>query len=226
MPALVTALKNEDEHVRLPAIQALAGLRQPIMLEVWLDALRDSNKYVQLYAARELAKSKDPAAVDALCNVLQDEDMEVRIEVAKSLGQIGDENAINPLIEALPDGQVNVNVESAVGNALAKIGEPAVNVLLERIETLDERGRRMVSTAIREVDAKPTRPLLMECLNSKHWQVREAAIHALASLKTSESLRVITVSVEDSDWHVRWTARACWANWRMTGRPVRSVRSF
>ncbi len=36
VPALVTALENQDEHVRLPAIEALAGLRQPVMLGVWL----------------------------------------------------------------------------------------------------------------------------------------------------------------------------------------------
>lgn len=206
VPALVAALKNEDENVRLPAIQALAELRQHVPLKAWLDAVRDSNMYVQICAARELAKSKDPAVVAALCNVLQDEDLELRIEVAKALGQVGDEKAIIPLIEALPNDRVNVNVETAVGKALAKMGTPAVIVLLEKIETLDESGRRMVNTAIRSVDALQTRQVLLECLKSKHWQVREAAVNALATLKTPESLRVITDSVDDPDWHVRWTA--------------------
>ncbi len=205
VPALVTALKNKDEQVRLPAMQALSELQQPVMLEVWLEALQDSNRYVRIYAARELAKSKSPAAVDALCKVLQDVDMDVRIEVAEALGRIGSEMAIGPLIEGLPAGEVNISLEFAVGVALAKIGEPAVKVLLERFEGFDENERRMVNMAIREIDTQQTRPLLLECLRNEHWQVREAAIDALARLKTPESLHVVIDSVEDPDWNVRWT---------------------
>jgi HEAT repeat protein len=206
VPALVTALKNEDENVRLPAIQSLCEMRQPVMLDVWLEAVHDGNQYVQIYAARELAKSKSPAARDALCKVLQDDDVEVRIEVAQALGQIGDELAINPLIEALPVGKVNLRLESAVGEALSKIGVPAVKVLLERFKAFDENGRRMANMAIGKVDARQAGPLLLECVTSEHWQVREAAVIALASLKTPESLRVVTESVDDPDWNVRWTA--------------------
>lgn len=202
VPALVTALKNEDEKVRLPAIQAIVELRHPAKLEVWLEAVKDSNPYVQIYAARELGKSKTPAANDALCKVLQVEDMEVRIEVVKALGQIGDEKAIGPLMDVL-DGQVNMKLESAVGTALGTFGEPAVKVLLEKIDSFDENRRRMIGLAIRELDALETRPLLLECLKSEHWQVRGAAIGALARLKTPESLRIVTDAIEDPQWSVR-----------------------
>lgn len=206
VPALVTALKNEDEKVRLAAIQALVGLRHPVRLEVWLEAVKDNNPYVQIYAARELGKSKSPAANDALCNVLHVEDMEVRIEVVKALGQIGDEQVIGPLLDALPGAPGDMKLESAVGTALAKFGEPAVKVLLERIDSFDENRRRMVGLAIRELDPEKTGPLLLECLKSEHWQVRGAAVDALARLKTPESLRVVIDAVEDPNSNVRFMA--------------------
>lgn len=206
VPALVKALDNENDDVRIQAISALGNVRQHVDLAVWRNALQDSHPNVRWYAARAIALSKTPATVDALIPVLQDPDMKVRIEAAKALGEIGDIRAIEPLIDALPNGQMDLPLKYAIGMALAKFGEPSVKALLKRVDSLDENGRQMVGIAIRETDASSTQSLLLECLKNDHWEVREAAVHALGGLKTPVSLRVAIESVEDRHWNVRWTA--------------------
>lgn len=204
VPALVSALGNADSLVRQRAAGALTEIRQPVEARHWIRALGDSNRYVRIIAARQLGSAKGRSAVEALCKALADDHMDVRVEVADALGRAGDARAVGPLIAALSDA--TVNARHAAGRALAQIGRPALEALLARFETLDQRARGAGATAIQSADPKRVGKLLAACLASTHWQVREGALYALIKHKTPEAPAAARRMLKDPRWHVRWTA--------------------
>lgn len=205
--SLVTALGNKDNKVRLQAAQALVAIGQPIESKHWIQALSNSNRYVQIIAAQQLGKMKDVSGVEALCKAMEDKDKdaEVRIEIAKILGHLGDTRAIEPLIAALPHAN-SFNAAVAASCALAQIGEPALEVLLNRFEGFDEPTRDLAAIAFQYSDGTRLKVLLLRCCNSEYSQIREGALNALIKNKMPETYAMANRMVEDPVWKVRWTA--------------------
>jgi HEAT repeat protein len=201
--ALVSALGNRDDGVRVVAVQALRSIRPPIESKHWVRILSDSNRYVRIIAARQLGKMKSVADVEALCKGMNDEDRDVRIEVAKALGQIGDPRAIDPLIAALSRTH---NEKTAAASALAQIGKPAFEVLINRFESFDESTRDLAARAFQSADATREKELLLRCCISEYAQVREGALYALIKDKVPEAYAIAQRMVEDPNWNARWTA--------------------
>ena len=71
-------------------------------------------------------------AVEPLILALNDERDFVRMKVAKALGNIRDARAVEPLSQLLRDK--NVVVQMNAGDALAKIGKPAEEILQKALK--------------------------------------------------------------------------------------------
>ena len=206
--ALVTALENEDAVVRLHAAWALVSIGRPIESKHWVRALSDSNRSVQIVAAQQLGKKKDAVGVEPLCRALHDENADVRVEAARALGQIGDTRAIEPLIAALSRTEpINFDATvSAPAHALAEIGKPALEVLIDRFETFDESMRKRAAIAFLSADATREKKLLLRCCRSEHEQLRNGALFALIKHKIPEGYVECKRLIDDPVWNVRYTA--------------------
>lgn len=95
--ALVTALGDEDELVRVNAALALGEFQGrpelPTIVEPLSRALHDDSPLVRSMAASALARAKEPTAVPALIDALQDRDGTVVATVEAVLPTFGDPRA-------------------------------------------------------------------------------------------------------------------------------------
>jgi HEAT repeat protein len=109
-----------------------------------------------------------------------------REEAARRLGQLGDRDAIPALIEALSDTAMSVTVASM--ESLAKIGEPAVDPLLAKLDHPDSSLRYAVVEVLGDIgDARAADGLMMR-LDDPQDDVQAGAADALERIGTGEAL--------------------------------------
>ncbi|MDM8000670.1 MAG: HEAT repeat domain-containing protein [Dehalococcoidia bacterium] len=124
-----------------------------------------------------------------------------REDVTDSLVELGI-LAVAPLVQALKhekDGLVKYNAALA----LSKIGQPAVDPLLESVDYDDADVRLEAVWALGQIgDDRAVEPLV-EALKDEDWYVRKQAAVSLCTLKKPESVGLLVEALGDEDWHVR-----------------------
>lgn len=135
----------------------------------------------QLRVIRALGEIGDPRAIPTLLQLLKEgPSEEIKKAAAWSLGEIGDERAIEPLVKALQDFWPDVR--SAAVEAQAKIGAPAIALLLQMLQDEDPEVRVKAAWALRKIaDAKAVPPLI-QALTDEAFDVRRTAATALDAL--------------------------------------------
>lgn len=206
VPALIGALRHKDEEIRVRAARAIVEIGHPIDLKHWLDLLHDNNKSARIIASRQVGKAKDASGVKPLAKLLKDGDRDVRIEAAKALGELGNEKAVDFLIACLPEATSH---QYAPSFALARLGRPAIQAVIQKFATFEGGTRRVAANAIHHCDARALKDLLVPCLGSKHGQLREAALYAMLTHKLPEAFEAAKGMTDDSYWVARYTAARC-----------------
>lgn len=126
---LIDMLKDKDENVRRPAVDALVKIGAPAV-ELLIAALKDKDWRVQQWTAAVLGDIGDKRAVEPLIAQLKDNDSDVREWTATALGKIGDKRAVKPLITRLKKDE-DFSVRCSAVEALCEIGDKrAVKPLL------------------------------------------------------------------------------------------------
>jgi HEAT repeat protein len=156
VPALITAIRDDDLDVRIMAISSLGQLREAALEAVpaLSQALGDDEDRVRQAAVAALVNvgPSSGAVVPPLLNVLKrDPEWRVRDATAAALGQLGPAAAaaVPALIEAsLRDDEPNVRRECAL--ALARVGVTETTVLTSLTQSL----RHDKSWFVREAAAK------------------------------------------------------------------------
>jgi len=142
-------------------------------------------------------------AVAALTNVLiNDGAFDVRSNAAEALGMIGDAKAVEPLTKATEDS--NSTVRSNATQALAKIGKPAVESLIEGLKSGDEGVRMYAAMGLGKIrDIRAVKPLIEVLRLKTRWGgVEGSAAQALTDIGEPAVEPLIAV-LKDSDENVR-----------------------
>lgn len=130
---LIGALRIEDRHARMAAVEALGDYGDHRAVEHVTHALRDRDASVRSKAAEALGKLGDRGAVKQLTQALGDRSASVRVMAAEALGRIGDARAVESLVAAMVEG--NTILRAPVADALGKIGDAgAIGPLADRLE--------------------------------------------------------------------------------------------
>jgi HEAT repeat protein len=176
VPALIGALRHEDDDVRWKAAIALGEIGDPQAIEPLILLLCDEDRFVKSHAALALGSIGEPS-VEPLLRALREGDGNLRWGAAIALGKIRDPRAIEPLILALADKYENVRAESA--SSLAAIGKPALGPLLQFLKFTDRPERLEVVTALGELhDTDAIQPLI-QLLENADDDERKAIADAL-----------------------------------------------
>jgi len=140
---------------------------------------------------------KDVSAhtIEELIGLLDDKDWTVRCNAIDALGKVGDVRAVDPLIRLLNDEKAGFRASYA----LSKIGEPAVERLIELLEDESFAARNGVIDALGEIgDIRAIEPLL-ELLGNKDRSLRSDASYALSKIGEPAVERLIELLThEDS----------------------------
>jgi HEAT repeat protein len=130
--ALIRALGDHSEYVRLEAARGLAKLADTAAIAPLIDTLEgDEDAGVRREAACALRAVGEQSAVvaHAFRQALADGSWKVRVEAARALGRIDDDASVEPLLATLEDD--SYTVMTSAEHALANLGELALPQLLE-----------------------------------------------------------------------------------------------
>jgi len=138
--ALITALQDPSDQVRISAASALGLSKEPRAAEALWAAIQNSrqSQAVRLSAATALAHLHDPRAVGPLVEAL----VYARGEASAALIELGPP-AVPPLINALRTASIRQNAS----RALVDIGGPAVGPLIEMLRNDESRSARLAAAS-------------------------------------------------------------------------------
>jgi HEAT repeat protein len=171
---LISALVSSEDKVSEAAAKVLDNLGwQPPNNEIGAAYYIAKKQWINTVRIGE-------PAIGALIIALKDPDVWVRTGAIEALGNIGSSEAVEPLIAMFTDRYWNVR--DAAVEALVKIGEPAVERL---IEILNQRHPALIEYAARALgaigDEQAIEPLT-DALFDDLKRVRKAAAAALEKL--------------------------------------------
>jgi HEAT repeat protein len=132
VPALIRALTDHSEYVRMETARALAKLADPASIAPLIETLQkddDASVRREAAAALRVVGKQSSVVAHAFREALSDASWEVRAEAARALGRIDDAASVSPLVDALEDS--SYTVMTSAEHALANLGELALPRLLE-----------------------------------------------------------------------------------------------
>ena len=160
------------------------GTGQPVMM--------GELKTIGEEAAYTLATIGGPAE-DTLIAALKDTNAAVRKRAAMALGNTNTEKAIKALIDTVKSG--DDDMRSAAGEALIKIGRPAVNSLLAAVKYNDRNTRLVSMIVIAHIGDTTATPELVNALGDEDWIVRMTAAQALGSIRDKRAIPYLITAI-------------------------------
>ena len=180
IPALINALLNDNnDWVRKYAATALGKIGDEKAIDPLIRVLGDHNEEIAYWVAKVLGQMGD-LAVEKLKDTLNHPEEKVRFFAIIALGSIGDEKSIEILIKILGEedesasravkalaeteksipslinalGNSNLNIRSNASKALVKIGDSALEPLMEVVNSDNKEVHYWATKTIREIQTK------------------------------------------------------------------------
>ncbi len=163
MEELFAKLTSGDDERAEQAIAALAAMGEAALPRL-LELTRAPDVDSRWWAVRALAASPHTRTLD-LIPLLSDSSPDVRAAAALALCQHPGEEAVEPLIRLLMDE--DALAAGLAGNALAKIGSPAVPRLLEVMQEAPLSARILALRTLAEIRDHRAIPAMMKCLEEE-----------------------------------------------------------
>jgi HEAT repeat protein len=142
--------------------------------------------------------------IDDLIKKLQNDEVDERFEAALTLGSKKDKKVIEALICAFEDGNPEVRLQAA--KSLSKIGDMAVEPLIESLKIDDSGIRRYATYSLKGIGDSSVIKHLIDALKDDDWGVRKFSAKSLGEMEALESVESLIETLEDDDWGVRVAA--------------------
>jgi len=123
-------------------------------------------------------------------------------EALEKLGALTTELKIKKYIKDLDDE----DLRSAAAEALVKIGQPAVDSLIKRLEDSDKYVRKKAAEALGKIGDKRAVEPLIKALGDSEWYVRWKAAEALGKIGDKRAVEPLIKALGDSEKLVREVA--------------------
>ncbi len=187
VPALGDALADADDEVRMQAALALGEVGRDAAgaTPALVAALGDRFFQVRGAAAQALGKIRPTSndVVAALNDAVADRNRLVRIDALCALAQIDPrrtEGVVKRLIEYGDDEEGGVPEHAA--EALGRLGQPAVDLLVARLKEAAEDGGRIAAASRLAAIGKPAVASLTDLLESEEEPIRVLAALSLSQI--------------------------------------------
>jgi HEAT repeat protein len=228
--ALIRGLADGNEYAKSHAAWALGEIGDTVAVIPLIEMI--DQRRVHRNAVQALGKIGDPRAVEPLIESLENRGYLDSQAVVWALGEIGDPRAVDPLIASANSTRVRISDGGPdAAEALAKIGEPAVEPILAALKS-DSLCAPELTIALERmlgIDAMETLlrtpgffrpygwlyimgrdavPRLIEGLDDPDAEYRERCLHALMDFKDPRSVEPICDLLADRDPAIRRGAAA------------------
>ena len=155
----------------------------PARLDTLAAGLSSPDANVRRLAVDLLRQWHGPIDPGPLVSLLHDADTGVRLRAARALGRVGDVRVVPALIETL--GHVDDLIAGEAADALARIGEPALGLLINALGHKDPHVRWHAAKALAEMANPRAAGALIAALDDEDFSGRWCAAEGLASMGTS-----------------------------------------
>lgn len=168
--------------------------------------LNKGNRWERALAADRMgAMGASQSSFSELIKALRDPCKEVRSVALRSLARIADESTLPLLVKELPQ---MVNPEegvfiSTLKNAMIRMGESLLPILLPQMETYNTQMLRLVVDSLGEIGSKKAIPYLIPLLSHSDPEVRAKTAKALGRIPDPSILRNLLEMKEEPIWYVR-----------------------
>ncbi len=186
--ALVNALQDKEEVVRIAAIKALRPRKLARLLAPFIAALKDVSPIVRATAAKGLLVLNDRQAVNPLLAVLKDSEPAVRSAAINTLGQLNDPAALAPIFSALDDKDTRCRTQARI--ALTRMGQPALNFLLPALQQEADAHRALLAArALANTRDPRALDALIGALRRKDQPLRLAVLQTMGEKRRARKSR-------------------------------------
>ncbi len=192
--------------VRAEALLALGGIADEANQDLLVDFLADSSPAVRSASLQALSKGDEDSFMRVLSGLDPDAHWSVRAQLASILATKDPERALPRLMRMLADTDQRVVPE--VLSALTKLKAPdIVKILLEKLQTEDVGVRAAAASNLGELKADGAVDALVAAYKRGEvdllYDVRAAAIEALANYGPAAGVPALKTALGDKDWAVR-----------------------
>lgn len=174
--------------------------------EFYQSLLRKGNRWRRAIAADRLGvMGATQSSIAALIKALKDPSKEVRSVALRSLSSIADERSLPLLVKELPQmvhPEEGVFV-STIKNAVIRMGESLLPILLPQMETYETRTLRLVVDSLGEIGSKKATPSLSPLLSHSDPEVRAKTAKALGKINDPSVLPDLLKMDQEPVWYVR-----------------------
>jgi HEAT repeat protein len=154
---LTQAAKDPDKIMRLGAVSALSGIKDPRVVEPLIIALSDEDIAIRAAAAKGLAWSEDPRAAEPVMTALKDKEKEVRENAVEGLCWNHSAWVIDPIIATMRDPESGFAAR-CLNAAQQNIQAPITGPFIVLLKDPDERVRGLAAEALSQSLTGPPLP--------------------------------------------------------------------
>lgn len=166
---LLVLLGDQDQDVRLAAIEALGRIGDPCCADDLVRAFSDAPKHLGLAILRAMGNLRTAKSLHFLTGFLKRHDPDLKRIAIESLGRLKDKRSIPDLIVAMDDS--DWNVRSAAVQALARIGDRrCAGALREKLKDPDDIVRKDIIHALGLLGDQAAAHDLLPFLHDEHVQ--------------------------------------------------------
>jgi HEAT repeat protein len=193
MQALLAAIAAGDDMQAEAAVERLEAADEAGLIELARGGAEGGD--ARWWAVRSLARIGTGRAVDVLADAMRDEDAGLRAAAALAAAHIHSRDAASTvalapqLAELLADDEGLVR--QAAANALAMVGDDAVEALAGVLKRGPEGARTRAAYALRKIGTMKAAGVLFPLLNDDNYLVRAYAYEGLDALGLLDNLLMV-----------------------------------
>jgi hypothetical protein len=198
---VVTDLMRREQDRMIEAVTD-AALKSAGESAGWREGFAElRDRIITSVNVRRLREDHD---VRGLVRALGHKDPAIQYQAVEALGDLGDPAAVEPLAEALRGDEYS-GVRWKAAEALAKIGTPAVDTLIEALEDPDDDVRWKAAIALGEIgDPRAVDPLIRILADPDRF-VQSRAAQALGMIG-APAVDSLTRALGEEEGDARWGA--------------------
>src|SRR5262245_4037769 len=213
--ALLGMLADPHGRVREAALEGLASLQLPLPVGPICQLLRDPEQTVRRQANLLLIQRKDPQTIPYLFDILQDPSPEVQQGAIELLSVVGDVSTVQAAVTAHADTPAirdalmrllevsRTRVRQLALEGLASLPLPLdVDVVRRLLWDPDRTIQQQATALLMGLNARQTLPILIETLQAKAADVRQAGVTLLNANGDAQLIKELLSALRDKEWWV------------------------
>ena len=218
-PAVVAAVKSEDESVRIAALRALGQLGDDSSVELLAQAAAGATGAEQKAARDSLYRLRGPNVDKVILVAIPKAEAKTKVELISSVGQRNITAGVATLLETAKDSDRKVRIESL--RVLKVVAGPEhlpalVELLIKAKSSSDrtEAQKTIAAVAHRIADKDRQAASVLAALPSvKEIVARCSLLNVLGRIGDNSALPVLNVALKDENVEVQTAAIRALADW-------------